>query len=126
MVWEIRGILPDHLPKIVDLDRVGKVRKREIKIVELRIRRSNKTVISSAGVGKRAADKIPGVDGKRRGLHRSRGRVLERSENTVVVNKGNVGGWVPKIIDSNKDTTRINIGELRGRSAGEVCRGEGA
>src|SRR5579864_3199468 len=112
MVWEIRGILPDHLPDIVDLECVGKVRSRKIKVVELPIRRSYKTVVIPLGVSKGTADEIPGVDGKRRGLHWSRRRVFERSETAALVNKGNVGGWIHKVIDANKDTTRINVGEL--------------
>lgn len=96
MVWEIRCILPDHVPEIVDLVRVGKVRRRKVKVVELPVRRSNKAVVIPFGVSKKATDKIPGVDGKRRGLHRSRRGVLKRSENAARVNKGNVGGWIPQ------------------------------
>src|SRR5579864_8603630 len=112
MVWVICDILPDQLPEIVDLVGVGKVRSRKIKVIELRIRRWDKTVVIPFGVSKEATDKPPGVDGKRRGLHRSRKGVFKRSEDAALVNKGNVSGWIPERIDTDECTTRINAGEL--------------
>src|SRR5215467_6488497 len=112
MIGEIGGVFFDHLPKIVDLERVGKIRTGKIKVVELGIRRSHKTVVIPCGVSKKTTDEIPGVDGERRGVHRSRRGVLKRREIAAHVNKGNVGGWIDKIIDSNHVATRINTGEL--------------
>src|SRR5713101_4026881 len=77
VVWKIRGILPDDLAEIVDLVGIGEIGNGEIKVVELRIRRTDKSVFVRGRIVKKAGDKVLRIYRKCRGLHGGRRGIFE-------------------------------------------------
>ncbi len=77
VVWKIRCVLPDDLAEIVDLVGIGEIGNGEIEVVELRIRRTDKSVFVRGRVVKKAGDKAFRIYRKCRGLHGGRRGIFE-------------------------------------------------
>ena len=108
VIWKIRGVLPDDVADIVDRISVGEIGNGEIEVVELRIRRTDKTMFVRGRIVKQAGDKVLRIYRKGRGLHGRRSRILKRSEKAAGINKCNRRAAVPEIVIAEESALRID------------------
>src|SRR5690348_7414791 len=80
----------------------------EIEVVELRIRRTDKTMFVRGRIVKQAGDKVLRIYRKCRGLHGRRSRILKRSEKPAGINKCNRRAAVPEIVIAEESALRID------------------